>query len=51
MSGVISGMAKQGAHSKKFWPKTVFIRPLILVNSGDKTSQLEFKNFKLEIVK
>lgn len=51
MSGVISGMAKQGAHNKKFWPKTVFIRPLILVNSGDKTSQLEFKNFKLEIVK
>ena len=51
LSGVVFGMAKHGAHGNKFWPKTVFIRPIVLVGQGDATTQLEFKNFKLEVAK
>ena len=51
LNGVVFGMAQRGAHGNKFWPKTAFIRPIVLVGQGDATTQLEFKNFKLEIVK
>ena len=50
-AGITQGIVKRGISNVKFWPKTKYVRPLILVTGGDKTTIVEFKNFKMELVK
>ena len=45
--GTIQGMVKRGISNAKFWPSTKYVRPLILVTGGNKTTVVEFKNFKM----
>ena len=50
-TGTISGIAASGAPSNKFWKGTETVRVLILAINGDKQSETEFKNVKVEEVK
>ena len=50
-TGTISGIAASGAPSNKFWKGTETVRVLILALNGDKQSETEFKNIKVEEVK
>ena len=50
-TGTISGIAASGAPSNKFWKGTETVRVLILTLGGDKQSETEFRNIKVEEVK
>ena len=50
-TGTISGIAASGAPPNKFWKGTETVRVLILALNGDKQSETEFKNIKVEEVK
>ena len=50
-TGTISGIAASGAPANKFWKGTDTVRVLILALNGDKQSETEFKNIKVEEVK
>jgi len=50
-SGIISGIAVNGIPANKFWKGTDTVRVLILATGGDKLSETEFKNVKVEEVK
>ena len=50
-TGTISGIAASGAPTGKFWKGTETVRVLILALNGDKQSETEFKNIKVEEVK
>lgn len=50
-TGTISGIAVNGAPANKFWKGTETVRVLILAINGEKQSETEFKNVKVEEVK
>lgn len=50
-TGTISGIVASGTAPNKFWKGTETVRVLILALNGDKESETEFKNVKLEEVK
>ena len=50
-TGTISGIAASGTPSNKFWKGTETVRVLILGINGEKQSETEFKNIKVEEVK
>lgn len=49
--GFISGVAKHGVPGNKIWAGTKTVKGLILLLNGDKNSETEIRNMKLEIVK
>ena len=50
-SGIISGVAVNGAPANKFWKGTDTVRVLILALGGNEQSETEFRNVKVEEVK
>ncbi len=50
-SGIITGTAANGTPCNKFWKGTESVQIVIVISGGDKLSETEFRNVKVEEVK